>query len=408
MTGSINVTLLTLATVLLVPVVVFCVECILAIPPRRWRAGAERAGARPRVAVVIPAHDEETEIGLTLVAVTAQLRLGDRVVVVADNCTDHTAEVARAAGCEVVLRDDPSRRGKGYALDAGVRHVATAGELPDVLVVFDADCIPHGGCVTALARRAIETGRPAQATYLMALPAKPTAHLAVSALAVLVKNFVRPRGLARAGLPCLLTGTGMAFPWGVIRGAKLASDNIVEDMQLGLDLALAGHAPVFCEEATVVGRLPPSPAAAQTQRRRWEHGHLHTLIRQSPRLLVRGVLSRRWAALVLLAELCVPPLSLLMLLMTTATLVATAAAALLGASPLPAILLAAGSACVTLCVLASWLRFGRRAMPVASVLGAPRYALAKVPLYATFVARRQKAWVRTERAAPPRVPSRRA
>ena len=407
--GWIDVTLLALACALLVPVLVFCLECTLAMPRRRWRRVAPEA-PRPRVAVLIPAHDEEAGIGQTLRSVLPQVHDGDRAVVVADNCTDATADIAADAGCEVVHRVNRDRRGKGYALDAGVRHIAASGDAPDVLVVFDADCLAQPECVTALACRAAASGRPVQGTYLMALPPGAPTGSAVSALAVLVKNFVRPRGLARAGLPCLLTGTGMAFPWELIRGANLATGNIVEDMQLGLDLALAGRAPVFCEEARVAGVLPAGLAAAHTQRRRWEHGHLRTLIRQAPRLLAAGLLTPRPAAIALLLELCVPPLSLLVLATTFAMLLAAAAVPLLGASPLPAILLAGGLAWVALCVKLAWLRFGRRAMPLASVLGAPRYALAKVPLYAAFVRRRETKWVRTARtpAAPPLVAPKRA
>ena len=396
MNGWIDATLFAIAGVLLVPVLVFCVECLLAFPPRRLRPNS--TGARPRVALLIPAYNEEAGISETLRSLTPQLRAGDRVVVVADNCTDNTADLAAGAGCEVVRRFDDARRGKGYALDAGVRHVKCRGELPDVLIVFDADCIAQPGAVDTLARRAAATGRPVQCTYLMALPAAPpAANAAVSALAVLVKNFVRPRGLSRLGLPCMLTGTGMAFPWHVICDARLATGNIVEDMQLGIDLALAGHPPVFCEEARVIGRLPSTERASRTQRRRWEHGHLRVLLREAPRLLAAALRRRDIAALALGLDVCVPPLALLVMLVALAATVAAAAIPLLGASPLPAILLGSGLAWVALSVKLAWLRFGRRAMPISSVLGAPRYALAKVPLYATFVRRGEKQWVRTDR-----------
>jgi cellulose synthase/poly-beta-1,6-N-acetylglucosamine synthase-like glycosyltransferase len=397
----IDVTLHALACVLLAPILVFCIECALALPPRRWRdAGGEaapRSNSRPRIAAIIPAFNEEAGIASTVRAVSAQLRAGDRLIVVADNCTDSTASLAHGAGCEVVCRIDPERRGKGYALDAGVRHIESGGSRPQVVIVFDADCIPQAGCVTALATQVMESGHPAQAAYLMGLPATPLPGSAVSALAVMVKNLVRPRGLSRVGLPCMLTGTGMAFPWEIIRKTPLASGNIVEDLKLGIDLALSGHAPTFCEEARIVGRLPAGAAAAKSQRLRWEHGHLSTLISQSPRLLFRGLFGRRWHALAILADLCVPPLSLLMILSAAAAAMSVCAAVWLGASQLPAVMLTAALGCVVVSVVASWLRFGRRAMPVGSVLGAPRYALAKVPMYASFVRRRQREWVRTAR-----------
>src|SRR5688572_3435370 len=113
--------------------------------------------------------------------------------------------------------------------------------------MMDADCAAHEGAIDALVRQVVRTNAPAQAVYLMTPPpgdeypaATAGPRHAVSALAFVVKNQVRPRGLSRLGLPCLLTGTGMAFPWQIIRDAPLASGNIVEDMQLGLDLAVAG------------------------------------------------------------------------------------------------------------------------------------------------------------------------
>jgi cellulose synthase/poly-beta-1,6-N-acetylglucosamine synthase-like glycosyltransferase len=220
---------------------------------------------------------------------------------------------------------------------------------------------------------------------------------AVSALAFLVKNQVRPRGLGRLGLPCLLTGTGMAFPWSVIRGAKLASGNIVEDMQLGIDLALAGHPATFCEAARVTGQLPSRAKAALGQRTRWEHGHLRTLIGQVPRLAKSGLLGGRPRNLALAMELAVPPLSLLVAVLVLATLVMAIAHDLSGASRLPFFLLAGGLAALSLCILLAWVRFGRQTLPASALLAAPLYVVWKMPVYFTFLRRGQKEWVRTER-----------
>jgi hypothetical protein len=82
--------------------------------------------------------------------------------------------------------------------------------------------------------------------YNMELPPNPTPKDSISALAFLVKHLVRPSGLKQLGFPSLLTGTGLAFPWLIIRSVSLASRNIVEDMQMSLDLAIAGLPTVFC------------------------------------------------------------------------------------------------------------------------------------------------------------------
>ena len=74
----------------------------------------------------------------------------DRVLVVADNCDDHTAELARRAGAEVFVRIDPDHRGKGYAMQFGLQ--ALRANPPDVIVVIDADCLTETDAIDTLAR----------------------------------------------------------------------------------------------------------------------------------------------------------------------------------------------------------------------------------------------------------------
>ena len=169
-----------------------------------------RRGTPSRCAVLIPAHNEELVITSAIHNVRDQLAPGDRILVVADNCTDQTAEVARAAGAEVAERTDPDHRGKGFALDFGLSQLAP--EQPPVVVVVDADCELDPGALDALVRQAAATGRPAQGVYLIGTGQEPDPRRRLSAFAVLLKNEIRPLGLDRLGLPCLLNGTGMAFP----------------------------------------------------------------------------------------------------------------------------------------------------------------------------------------------------
>src|SRR5262249_4132841 len=159
----------------------------------------------------------------------------DRLVVVADNCTDDTATIAAAAGAEVVERRDPLRVGKGFALDAGVRHLGASP--PNVVIIIDADCHLSAGTIGQPATACIASRRPVPALYLMTSPDRASLNYSVAEFAWLLKNWIRPLGLARLGLPCQLMGTGMAFPWAVIRDANLATGHIVEDMRLGLELS---------------------------------------------------------------------------------------------------------------------------------------------------------------------------
>jgi cellulose synthase/poly-beta-1,6-N-acetylglucosamine synthase-like glycosyltransferase len=383
--------------VVLVPMAILVAESLAALLPRR-REPADPATARPLCAVVVPAHNEEVGIAKTLKALAPQLHTADRLIVVADNCTDQTAEMARACGATVVERNDPQHRGKGFALDFGVRSLEKTP--PKIVVIVDADCLVHDGTLERLVWKAAMTGRPVQAAYVLAQPPGATPRQQLSAFAFQYKNVVRPLGLDRLGLPCLLTGTGMAFPWPALRDAHLASGNIVEDMKLGVDLALAGHPAKLCPLARVSGELPSGQDAAVTQRTRWEHGHLQTLLTQVPRLLTAGLRQWRPSLLGLALELSVPPLSLLFLLWAFASAAALGWWAL-GGSPLPAVCLAGGGLAVLLSILAAWVKFGRESLPLTSLLAAPWYVLWKVPIYVAFLFRRQLEWVRTKRNVAP-------
>ncbi|WP_288501187.1 glycosyltransferase family 2 protein, partial [uncultured Pseudomonas sp.] len=207
-----------LAFLVSVPVLVLLGQVLLAYLPARAQPAA--AWTRPQVAVLVPAHDEASIIGATLASLVPQLQAGDRLLVVADNCSDDTARRAEEGGAEVVVRQDALRRGKGYALDFGMRHLAA--DPRQVVIIVDADCRAEKGALEQLARRCAQSGRPVQALYLMKAPAGAGLKVQVAEFAWRVKNLVRPRGWARVGLPCQLMGSGMAFPWQDLAAVDLA------------------------------------------------------------------------------------------------------------------------------------------------------------------------------------------
>ena len=384
------------AAVAAIPMIVLIVESLAALLPSRLRA-AEANTPRPRCAVLIPAHDEELGIGRTLASIRPQLFPGDRLIVVADNCGDRTAEVARAEGAEVLERWDTARRGKGYALDYGVRFLER--DPPEVAVVIDADCTVYPGAIDLLVRRAIATNCPVQASNLLEAPARAGWRSQISSFAFQYKNLVRSLGRSRLRVPCLLTGTGMAFPWPLIRDASLSSGNIVEDLQLGLDLALIGFPANLCPEAKVTSELPADSRTALEQRKRWEHGHLQTLFTQVPRLIGSAFRRRRLALLGLALDLSVPPLAMLFLLWA-ATLTGLLAWWSAGGSEWPALILAGSGLGALLSICLAWVKFGRERLPLKSLLTVPLYLVWKVPVYLAYFFHRQQAWVRTERGLP--------
>jgi cellulose synthase/poly-beta-1,6-N-acetylglucosamine synthase-like glycosyltransferase len=395
MSTSIDILLLVFACMAALPASVFFVECLLGALYRPSAVMDASERARPRLAVLVPAHNEGAGITATLQCLRAQLEPNDMLLVVADNCSDDTAAIAASSGAQVIQRHDAERRGKGYALAFGLDHLAKTP--PEVVIIVDADCQVSPGGLERLARLAHDRDRPVQADYLMTPSAQPDGKSVISALAFLVKNRVRPRGLAALGMPCLLTGTGMAFPWQVLRKAPETRDNLVEDMVMGLDLARLGHAPLLCPDASVTSALPDRAQAATAQRRRWEHGHLATLFDHAPSLLKQGIAQGRAELIALALDLMVPPLSLLVISLG-AGLVLCAGATLLGASPLPAAVFGASMLAIACGVLAGWYAHGRKLVRARELLAIPLYVIWKLPLYFSFFARgRHHAWERTER-----------
>ncbi|HKU44041.1 MAG TPA: glycosyltransferase family 2 protein [Polyangiales bacterium] len=377
-----------------VPCAVFFVECLLGslVPARRSTA---QPGGGPRFAVLVPAHNESSGIAPVLAGLRAQLGPHDRLLVVADNCNDDTAAIAAQSGASVIERRDPERRGKGYALAFGLEHLAQ--DPPEVVIIVDADCQVGADSLPRLAQMAHDRQRPVQADYVLEPPERPQGLAVVSALAFLVKNRVRPRGLAALGMPCLLTGTGMAFPWAVIRKAPPTDDNLVEDMVMGLELAQLGYAPMLCADARVSSALPDRTAAAHSQRKRWEHGHLATLLGYGPKLFARGLLRGRLSLIALALDLMVPPLSLLVALLI-ASLAFTALCALFGASLIPVLMCLAELAALGCGVLLGWFAHGRALVRARDLGAIPLYVLWKIPLYFSFFAKgKQSSWERTER-----------
>ncbi len=389
---SLEILLYVSAVSALLPTIVLLSEVIFAVA--RAPITVRVLGERARVAVLMPAHDESVMIASAVRSIVPQLSATDRLIVVADNCSDDTAAIAAAEGAEVIERRDVAHRGKGYALDFGVRYLER--DAPDIVLIVDADCQVSHGSVALLAHVCAATGRPTQAAYLMyaAKGAEPT--MRIAEFAWLVKNRVRPEGLHRLGLPCQLMGTGMAFPWAVINAATLATGHIVEDLQLGLSLARAGNSPLYCPQALVSSNFPTSAHGIKTQRTRWEHGHLGVILTEAPLLLLHSLKSWDLKLLAMVLDLCVPPLALLALAVGVLWAVSVIDYFFTHAAfPLVATTLAAAQ--IAAAVFLSWAAYARQTISAVDLLRGVIYALSKIPLYLRFLVARQMEWVRSKR-----------
>ena len=392
----ISVSLLTASLILAGAVAIVFVEVVAAIVRPRQPVVEPPVGGNPhRIAVLVPAHNESTGILPTLVDIKTQLSPADQLLVVADNCTDDTAAVALEAGANVTCRNDPIKKGKGYALAWGLNHLQL--DPPDIVIVIDADCRLADGAIARLADVCAGTGRPAQALDLMIAPEEASINFRVREFAWRVKNWVRPLGLKAIGLPCQLMGTGMAFPWDLMRSVDLASGSLVEDLKLGLDLVSINSPPLFCPSAVVTSEFPSSVEGVESQRLRWEQGHIGMILTVISRLVLQATTRRNFNLLILALDAAVPPLTLLCTLTIGMVLVA-GLAAILGISSAALFVSGTTLAGFILSIVFSWMKFGRDIVQPGEIFSMIFYAFKKIPLYGTMVFRNsERHWIRTDR-----------
>jgi Glycosyltransferase like family 2 len=285
---------------------------LLLLAGRRSRREDRRAaGSPPTLAFLVPAHDEEATIAPTLEALAAVDYPGDRLrtLVIADNCTDRTAALARSLGAAVLEREDSDRRGKGYALALGISTLLADSAPPDAVVVIDADCRVTPDLPTSLARELESGARAVQAPYVVANPCA-SRYSALRYAAFTAVNRARPLGRTRLGLSAGLLGTGMAFSRELLTERPWNAFGLAEDAEYHLSLVEAGERVVFAAGGAVESAMPTTFETASSQQARWEGGRWALIRGRLPGLL-RGALRRRdpvaaGAAL----DLLTPPLSM--------------------------------------------------------------------------------------------------
>ena len=265
--------------------------------------------------VLIPAHNEAVLIQRCVGSLFRQLYPSGlyRVVVIADNCTDATAQLAADAGAHVMVRHEPHSRGKGQALRWAFDRLLAAHDPPSAIVIVDADSVADENLLSNLEAHLRRGSDVVQAQHLVRREVGgPGAEL--SAAAFLLFNGVRLAGRSAIGLPACLVGNGMAFRTDVLRRVPWDAFTGVEDLEYTIRLRLAGVTPAYAGAATIWG---PS-SGGHPQRFRWEGGRFHIMRRRLP-LLAKSLLAGRWALLDLALDLAVPSVSLLAVLLASGT-----------------------------------------------------------------------------------------
>jgi GT2 family glycosyltransferase len=363
----------------------------------RRSAPAEPGGAWMRFDLVVPAHDEERGIAATVASLSLVRwpALQRRIVVVADNCTDQTAERAAAAGARVLVRRDADHQGKGHALAHAFQSCLADG-FADALVVVDADTLVAPDLPQAFASRLAAGALAIQADYRVRNP-EESWRTQLMSLAFTLFHRVRSLGRERLGLSCGLRGNGMCLSTRLLREVPWDAFSLVEDVEYGLRLGEADVRVWYADEGRVFGEMVSSGPASSSQRRRWEDGRRSLARRRAWPLLAEAWRRRSVVVADLAVDLLVPPLAPLF---AAAVLVAASGAALrleAGASLAMMCVSISPSVMLLAYVLRGYQLSGSGLAGLGAMAHAPGYLAWKLWARATG-SRTTGRWVRTPRA----------
>jgi cellulose synthase/poly-beta-1,6-N-acetylglucosamine synthase-like glycosyltransferase len=345
--------------------------------------------------VIVPAHNEAAVIQRVL----ASLRQldwpadGMRLMVVADNCTDATAELARAAGALVLERFDTRRRGKGHALELAFQASKDHG-WADAVVVVDADSEVSVNLLEVFASQ-LERGAEVMQAHHGVLNALASWRTRLLAIAMTTFHRVRSRARERLQLSCGLRGNGWCITHRLLNRVPYRAFSLAEDIEYGIDLGLAGQRVHYADQAQVAGLMVSGEQAARSQRQRWESGRFQLVRLRTLPLLKAAISSGSRVCLDLALDLLVPPLSYVAL--NVALLIGLAGAASLWDPTLQPWLWLGLMCAASLClhVLRGWQLSGVGWRGLLDLLRAPWFVLWKLLLM--LRTRDSAEWVRTQR-----------
>jgi cellulose synthase/poly-beta-1,6-N-acetylglucosamine synthase-like glycosyltransferase len=272
-----QVLLLVLSLLLFDSLLRFALLCLRALVPAK--PAAQDSAATRGCVVLIAAHDEAGTIGPTVAALKEHLSEWPRssLWVVADRCTDSTAQEAEAAGAQVAARVD-GKLGKGAVIAWWMKLYDAVWQSKDAVLILDADSRIAPGCLRALQRAMAgdSTGRVDAAQAFVSPDASTNSGRLAGWSEVLMQR-IDDEARRRCGWPVPLRGTGMA-----LRGELLAElaprlHTYAEDLELDVILASRGARVEFVPDAVIFDPKPQASAGASRQRARWLQGQLQVL-----------------------------------------------------------------------------------------------------------------------------------
>lgn len=248
---------------------------------------------RNSFAIVVAAHNEEQVIG-QLIDNLHMLRYPRElydIFVVADNCIDKTAQIAKASGALVYERFNQEQRGKGYAMEWMFGILFKLERSYDGVVVFDADNLVDPNFLLEMNNRLCKGEKVIQG-YLDAKNPTDTWIAGTFAISFWVVNHIWHLAKYNIGLSSVLGGTGMCIATDILKQHGWGATCLTEDMEFTMKVLLKGVRTTWAHDAIVYDEKPLTFMQSWKQRKRWAQGHFDVAARYIPKLLTEGIKRR--------------------------------------------------------------------------------------------------------------------
>ena len=228
---------------------------------------------------IIPAHNEEIVIGNLIASLQKQNYPKDLydIYVIADNCTDNTAEVARKAGAIVYERFDEEHKTKGYALDWFLKQKIEENAPYDAFCIFDADNIVDVDFLKNMNKKLCQGEEVVQGYRDIK---NPTDSWVSAGYAIFYWTMNRFYHLARynLGLSPLINGTGFMVKFDLVKPTNgFDTVTLTEDIEFSLKTIISGKKLGWATDAIVYDEQPVGFKQSWSQRSRWTVGHIQCL-----------------------------------------------------------------------------------------------------------------------------------
>jgi len=224
---------------------------------------------------IIPAHNEEKVISNLIESLNNQNYPKDMldIYVIADNCTDNTAQIAKESGAIVYERTDPAKKTKGYAMQWFLCKMKEQNADYDALCVFDADNIVDKEFFKEMNKKLCQGEDVVQGYRDIK---NPDDTWVTAGYALFYWTMHRFYHLARynVGLSPLLNGTGFMVKYDLIKDEGWNTKTLTEDIEFSIINIAKGKTLGWATEAKVYDEQPLQFKQSWTQRTRWSVGHI--------------------------------------------------------------------------------------------------------------------------------------